>query len=370
MPEAVKLEKKAELLANPGYASFIDSLQELYNLSHLHPENITWIGENTRRFDTKTHLEEQIDIRTDCPVISVRLIPLVDGKPITGQEVYNAPLLLSDVSTLATSPIKRYQITKNMDAPESQERLPSPVTLAQKIKELKFATPIKDTTLVVDLVSLLPVAPNREFLLEFNPHMSFQNGSHSFYQVAVIGQDAISIYNHQIGGEPRDLKRIATNIDLNNWKAEAVPDLSSLEQALVADKTGHIIYIASPFEFKPQGEFDYKDLRLLSQGYFSSTRGGSSDFFSPLDYDSGFKSSSPLLKGFTPMQKKARVSETSLSQGRKSGTGILSTEQTLATTKGIPVIYHLYFLSVKPEEAKSISSETLDRVSSYAFSKN
>ncbi len=233
--------------------------------------------------------------------------------------------------------------------PEEKEMFQQPRSLIEIIEGMGLKEALPDKTAVVEAIALLPIAPNREFATEFNPHIRFDTLDHSFYQVMVVNQDKLSAYARLTQGNRRDIQDIDESQKMYNWKADFVPDLSDIEQLMLPDSRGHMILIATPVE-KPKPLFD-----LGKSGY----GGGRYDLGDELMKGGPMRGST---MSFSPgyLTQGHSVGDISIGRGSETGQGGLYEGELLHSRNGNPTIFHLRFLGIKPEQARLLRSADLE----------
>ena len=202
-----KRETKVDSL---GYVPFIEALQAAYDLHEVEPENVKWASIDAKLVDMNFPPSIEIEIAKDHPILAIALHPMADGRPVTDPDVYHAPMLLRDVQRwgFVRESLGRYSVVGFRGVPEEKEMFQQTRSLTEIIESLQLAKDIPETTAVIEAVALLPIAPNGEFLTEFNPNVRFSSLEHSHYRVAVITQDRLSAYVQLTEGFRRDIKDI------------------------------------------------------------------------------------------------------------------------------------------------------------------
>lgn len=206
---------------------------------------------------------------------------------------------------------------------------------------------VKDSTPIVEMVALLPIASRGEFETQFVPRISFDFADgHTHYKIITISADRMSAYHALAMGRNLDLEFTDGSKDkkrpaLSNWKAEFVPDLSELEQMLLPSSKGHMILIATPIE--PQR--DQADFLKELWG----SQGGNDTLKGPASYGSG------ATRG-------ASVGDVSIGQGSRVGSGSVYEGELRQSLRGTTTIFHVRYFGVKPDQAAGMDLETLQRI--------
>jgi len=261
-------------------------------------------------------------------------------------EFYNAPLLLGDVGRWGQESLalRNYRIERLRGVPAEKTMLDNPKTLAQILNDFDCFKAVHASTPVVDLVCLLPIASKNEFSMQFNPYFTFGSAFHRDYRFTAILENSLSGYAQLNRGMNTEVKDIDENQRMFNWRADALENLSEIELMLASPPScrGHMILIATPVE---------PEKPLI-------------DFGKLLDFGDALKSPGSLCFGKECFGLKstslgARIGEASLGRGSESGKGTLVTEEVLASRKGNPIIYHIKFLTVTPEQAASFDSSAI-----------
>ncbi|MBI2522946.1 hypothetical protein HYW19_01005 [Candidatus Woesearchaeota archaeon] len=347
---AIIVPKRETRVSTPGYVPFIDALQAAYDLHEIEPDGVRWASIDAKLVDMGFPPSVEIEVAKDHPSLAVALYPMVDGKSVTGSDVYHAPMLLRDVQRwgFVREGLGEYSLTGWTGVPEEKEMFQQTRSLTEIIEKLQLAKDIPETTSVVEAVALLPIAPNGEFLTEFAPNVRFGSfGNHSHYRVAVITQDKLSAYVALTEGSRRDIKDMDENQKMYNWKAEFVPDLSDFQKLLLPDSSGHMVLIATPYE-KPRPKFDLGDYGFRSRDTLGGDvmRGG------------------PTLSYYGGPTKGMSVGDVSIGRGSEAGSGRLHEGPLESSLTGNPVIYHLRFFGVKPDQARALNGQMLGTLGS------
>jgi len=340
--------KREEKVSTPGYVPFIGALQAAYDLHEIEPEHVKWASIDAKLVDMGFPPSIEIEIAKDHPRLAVALYSMVDGNSVTGSDVYHAPMLLRDVQRwgLVKNDLGKYPINGWSGRSEEEAEFPQQKSLTEIIETLDLAKDIPDATAVVEAVALLPIAQNGEFSTEFNPNIRFDSLDHSHYKVTVIAQDRISAYNQLTGGSRRDIKDIGANQQMYNWKADFVPDLSDFQRLLIPDSSGHMVLIVIPYE-KPNTDYIIRDYGFRSRDTLGGDfmRGGDKLFYGG------------ATKGMS-------VGDISIGRGSEAGRGSLHEGELGKSLTGNPVIYHLRFFGVKPDQTRALNGPMLDSLGS------
>ncbi|MBI4895304.1 MAG: hypothetical protein HY831_02300 [Candidatus Aenigmarchaeota archaeon] len=344
-------EKRSE--ESPSYLEFMDSLQTTYELQYMNPNDLNWVGiEDKNRMGGSVYLPptSKLTIAGDHPTLSVSLYPMVEGKSVTGVNIYQAAMLMRDVRPWSTvgDNLGGYRINGWSGRPEEESMFDQPKTLRHIIETLEgLKDGIKPDTDVVEAVVFLPVAHNGEFETEFNPYIGYDIlGDHNNYRITVVAEDKLSAYCRLTDGMHMQVKEIGQDQTTYNWKARYVPDLSAIEQLFLPSSTGHMILIAVPYE-KPRPKIDiFRDFghgRPYEDSFGVGPMRGGGDFLGV-------------------QTKSASIGTASIGRGTASGKGSLYQGELSQSKNGNPVIYHLRFLCVKPDQASQLTPEVLDEL--------
>lgn len=334
----ITVERVERKQGTPGYNELVDSLETAYNVQDA--GDLKWVDVKPREFGTPRVL---LHVQKNHPDLSVLLRPENEDGPIMGEvESYQAPILLVAVDRWGSDlALRDYKIDRWRGKPGPETMFPKSTSLAEIIANNQSLS-VTDSTPVVEVVSLLPMAPNGEYQTQFVPKVSFDVMGHKNYQIAVISENALSAYVALSRGSDRPLKDRDETGKYFNWTADSVRTLSDVEQLMLPSSHGHMILIASPIEALPPPRQDYiKD------------EGGFRDRQDPNVFrirDGGMK--------------RATVGRVSLGRGSQSGQGSLYKGELHASKKGNTIIYHVEFLGVTPEVARALDTDGINQVGS------
>ncbi len=109
MKTVVEVPRIESLEGRPGYGSFTNDLQLVYNLGGMTPNELRWteMKAPTTEFGVPDVI---LDPEGDAPQLSVGLYPVNEGSVVTGSHVYQAPLLLRGVDRWQSSPLRDYKV--------------------------------------------------------------------------------------------------------------------------------------------------------------------------------------------------------------------------------------------------------------------
>lgn len=332
--------------------SFIDALETLLNVQDIEPTDIKWAGIEKDSVALDIPPIMSIEPGIDHPHLAIALFPKGENEHLLPLlPVYYAPLLVNDVQRWGTASktLGKYELTGLMGAAEEKSMFSTPQTL-KGIIDMLLTDDITDTTAVVEAVALLPLVP--ECATEFAPEIRFKEG-HRYYKVSLVFQDKLNIYAPLTDGKRSLIQNIQQDKSLHLLKPEFVPELDDLEQLMLPSSRGHMIVIAVPYE-KPSSFFDFgKSLDDWKKG------NSLGDNFR-LGYSRSGYSETRGFSGSCFMSKGVTVGEVSIGQGSKTGKGSVYTGTLEQSSKGHPVIYHIRFLGVKPDQVANLTAEKLN----------
>ncbi len=338
------------LRVNPGYLAFVDSLQAVVNLHDIKPESVEWATADASLAVYGTPPRFYVGIGEGAPKLSVALKPKAGGTEVIGAHIYNAPLLVRDVHRwgLVKDTLGQYILRGWRGVPEEKEMFQRERTLDYVISSM-FGDAITNETAVIRVAALLPVAQNGEYSTEFVPRLEI-NG-HNFYSIALISADRLSAYFQMTNGQTAiDLRDMDEGMKMYDWRADHIPDLSSLEKAMLSGQEGQMVLIAKPVENPFKQFFDSLSLERERDSLELGMYGRGLDRSPEL-----FLSGPP--KGMT-------VGDARISRGTEAGLGSLYRGSVEASRSGTPAIYNIRFFTVKPEHAAGITVDALNTIGS------
>ena len=99
MSQIIKIPLMKDHQDKPGYQSFIHDLNQIFNLQSLDPSNLKWVEcEGPPSYNLTQPPNTFLDIGGNSPHININLYPMHDRNKVTGGTIYQAPLLMRDVS--------------------------------------------------------------------------------------------------------------------------------------------------------------------------------------------------------------------------------------------------------------------------------
>ena len=339
----VKVPVREDMKSQPGYLAFVDTLQAIFNLHQTNPQDTKWVGVTQTSFETTFPPSVVLDIAKDHPMLAITLQPIVDGRQIGGYGEYNAPLLLKDVQRwgLVADSFGKYAIAGLSGVAEERELFQQPKSLSEIIELTDIKTAITNGTPVIEAVALLPIAENHEFTTEFVPTIKLNPLAHTHYKISVVNQDRFNVYSVLTQGSTSvPVKDIGQDKKLFTWKADRVPELSILEKLLLPSQAGHMIIMVTPVE-APFKSYEIGPDFNASRG--DGLKGGADNRF----------------LGIGVQTRGMSVGDVRIGRGSAAGQGSLYQGNVKSSAAGIPVIYHLRFLGMKPYQAESITGEQL-----------
>ena len=305
--------------------AFIDALAATYGLKDVRPEELRWADVKST---TSIYLPPrfQVSIADRLPAFATALVAL-DGDNVVSSPHY-APLFFRDVAPLSMSEdLRKYVITKKRGVlKEQDEVLKEPETLETLIGKFRSqGYNLPTTTNVVEMLSVLPIAPNGEFKTEFYPTVDIplSRGDFSFPHIV---QDE-RMYAALISSLGKlDLLDLRQDNTTHRFKAEYVPTMDSIERLFVPDSAGHMVVLALPVNVKR----DYGEIFSMGNEY---------------GFGSGMMRGGGYTLGTT---RSAEIGRLNIGKGSK--TDVKTREADVSPDPSrVGAIYHIVFIGMKPD---------------------
>ena len=335
----LKAEQKFE--NSQAHTAFIDSLAATYGLQGVKPEELRWADvKPTGSIQMPPRI--QVSITDRLPNFGTSVVA-VDGDTLVSSPHY-AALFFRDVAPLSMrKDLKKYEVVKRRGVLNEQDEAleDGPTTLDKLIARMREeGHAIPETTNIVEMVSVLPIAPNGEFRTEFYPTVQIPllGGDFSFPHFV---QDGF-LYASLVSGFGRlDLLDLRQDNSTHRFKAEYVPTMDSIERLFVPDSAGHMIVLALPVNVK----HDY-DIIKYSNGRDQYNYGDRFGGF-------GLRSlgDSPMMKGGPDRigpNRSAEIGRVNIERGSKTDIQTLETDVTPDPNR-TAAIYHVLFIGMKPD---------------------
>ncbi len=345
------------------YSQFVLDLQRCWNLTQVQPPDLTWASKLPRNdfYNKPTSTRVALKYLTDdpkyagTPNLSVAVFCMYsregfdDGSGCMEKSPeYTAPLLVESggPKRLGSTQLPLYEIKWN----EKGRLMGKPKTFENVLKdELKVTS---DNVPVLDVVAFLPVPTTTRGRKFYETHFLPTLTSVNQYGVYAIAEDRLPRHTFMT---PATVHCTDDSGNFVSFKASYVPDMSSMEKALLPTHHGHMLIVTKGLKIKEEPPIPFRfepSFQLPDSGDgFGLRYGGGSKSLS-------FGLPAPTSREYVP---KTEIGDTSIDSGRETGHIFKKVEAVEDPTQQ-PVIFHLKTIGVRRVGAGGLSEALINQL--------